>query len=409
MIFRKIIDLGVNGNLPFYQRREIRMINLFALIIMAGLIVGATSVFFLGGAYPALTEFCSALIAIAIIVLNAKNRYDVATFLFVVFINGLIFLINQQYDDSVQCYLYFFPVIFCIALIHNPDRSNQRTALFLLIVVCSFFSSKLLKIQVLKNTTVTAADNKVLLLYNAYLTVILTIFLVYLVVKLINRQNDELIQSLKKEQEGQLLISNSLKEKEVLLAEIQHRVKNNLAVISGLLNLQLSNAYGNEAKVLLLDAKNRVMSIAMVHDRLYKKQDLSKINLGQYLMELTDEVVGSHRLNSKIRIIKQIIDVDISITKAIPTGLIINEVLTNSLKHAFEHELEDPTIQLEMLMLNGRIWINIFDNGKGFGDLNVRKETSLGVSLIESLAHQIDADVIFTNKGGAFVELSFIH
>lgn len=407
MIFRKIIDSGIVAGLPFYRRREIRMVNLFALIILLGLLIGATSIFFLGGAYPLITECISFTVTMFIIVLNKKKAYDAATFLFVISINLVIFFINQQYDTSVQCYLYYFPVIFCVALIHDPGRSNIRTSLFLAIVLISFFCSKLLNIQSLKNTTVTEEDNKVLLIYNAYLTVILTVFLVYLVVRLINRQNNELIASLKRLRESQLLINSSLKEKEVLLAEVQHRVKNNLAVMSGLLNLQLNNAQGEEAKLLLHDAKNRIMSIAMVHERLYKNDDLSRINLGRYLMELTDEVVGSHRLYSEIHIVKQTIDLDVSITKAIPTGLIINEILTNSLKHAFDSSMVEPTIQLSMILQDDKVKINLSDNGKGFGDLKARHETSLGVSLIESLAQQIDAEVIFSSKGGASVELSY--
>lgn len=407
MIFRRIIDSGIVAGLPFYRRREVRMINLFALIIIAGLLVGATSMFFLGGAYPALAEVISATVTVMIIVLNFKKKYDAATYLFVISINLLIFFINQQYDVSVQCYLYYFPVIFCVALIHDPGRSNKRTALFFFIVVFSFMCSKLLRIEALRNTTVTAEDNKVLLIYNAYLTVILTIFLVYLVVKLINRQNNELILSLNKLRESQLLISNSLKEKEVLLAEIQHRVKNNLAVMSGLLSLQLNDAKGSEARVLLLDAKNRIMSIAMVHERLYQKGNLSQINLGQYLMELTDEVIGSHQLHSKIQLIKQTINLEVSITKAIPTGLIVNEILTNSLKHAFENGSIEPTISLKMILQDNTLKIHVADNGKGFGDLSSRNESSLGVSLIESLALQIDADVVFMNNDGAKVELSY--
>lgn len=407
MIFKKLINLGVNENLPFYDKREIRIINLFALITLLGLFVGITTLFFIEGAYPTLIVSFSFATSLLSILFNARSLHNAATYTFVISLNITIFIVSQQYIIDVANYLYFFPVVFCVALIHNPFKKNIRTFIFFSIILICFLLSLVIDIPALKLKGVTEHDNRVLLVYNAVLTISLTIILVVLVVRLINQQNNELLQSLNKEKESQALISNSLKEKEVLLAEIQHRVKNNLAVISGLLSLQLNNAQGEEARLLLLDAKNRVMSIAMAHERLYKKQDLSRINLGQYLQELTDEIIGSHNQDANIRVEKQTIDVDIPITKAVPTGLIINEVITNSLKHAFTKQVQKPAIALKMEQENNTIRITLCDNGSGFGDLKERKESSLGISLIESLASQIDADVRFLNREGACVELSY--
>lgn len=407
MLFRKLINLGVNDSLPFYDKREIRIVNLFALITLAGLLIGVTTLLFIGGTYPTPVVLFSTVASSLSLLLNARAMHNAATYIFVISINVTIFIISQQYVISVANYLYFFPVVFCVALIHNPLKKNVRTFIFFSIILLCFLLSLVLDIPGMKLEGITENDNRVLLVYNAVLTISLTIILVVLVVRLINQQNNELLQSLNKEKESQQLISNSLKEKEVLLAEIQHRVKNNLAVISGLLNLQLNNAQGEEARLLLLDAKNRVMSIAMAHERLYKKQDLSRINLGQYLQELTDEIIGSHNQDENIQVEKEMIDVDIPITKAVPTGLIINEVITNSLKHAFKEQARKPAIGLKMECENNTIRITLCDNGIGFGDLKARKDSSLGISLIESLANQIDADLSFTNRLGACVMLSY--
>jgi two-component sensor histidine kinase len=407
MIFRKIINLGLNESLPFYDKREIRIVNLFAMITLAGIFIGITTLFFIEGTYPTLVVSFSIITSLLSLFLNARFLQNAATYTFVISINVTIFLISQQYIISVGNYLFFFPVVFCVALVHNPFKTNIRTIMFFSITLLCFLLSLTLDIPGMKLEGVTENDNRVLLIYNAILTISLTILLVVLVVRLINQQNNELLQSLNKEKESQVLIGNSLKEKEVLLAEIQHRVKNNLAVISGLLNLQLNNAQGEEARVLLLDAKNRVMSIAMAHERLYKKQDLSRINLGQYLQELTDEIIGSHNQDAKIHVEKEMIDLDIPITKAVPTGLIINEVITNSLKHAFVGFTETPAIGLKMEQQGDIVRITLCDNGRGFGDLKERKESSLGISLIESLANQIDAEISFTNKVGACVVLSY--
>lgn len=407
MLFRKLINLGANDSLPFYDKREIRIVNLFALITLSGLFIGVTTLFFIEGSYPTPVVLFSTLASSLSLLFNARGMHNAATYVFVISINVTIFIISQQYVISVANYLYFFPVVFCVALVHNPFKKNIRTFIFFSIILLCFLLSLMLDIPAMKLKGVTENDNQVLLIYNAVLTISLTIILVVLVVRLINQQNNELIQSLNKEKESQLLIGSSLKEKEVLLAEIQHRVKNNLAVISGLLNLQLNNAQGEEARLLLLDAKNRVMSIAMAHERLYKKQDLSRINLGQYLQELTDEIIGSHKQDHSIHVSKETIDVDIPITKAVPTGLIVNEVITNSLKHAFTDHAHKPAIDLKMEQEHNVVRITLCDNGIGFGNLKERKESSLGISLIESLANQIDAEINFTNKAGACVVLSY--
>lgn len=408
MIFGNLINLGVKSEMEFYQKREARIVNLFALITLFGLLVGVSSVFFISGEYVISTVSFSTITSLAILFLNYKMYHNIATYLFVITINVTIFILNQQYIDSVGNYLYYFPVIFCVALIHNPVKSNTRTAIFFSIVLVSFLCSRLIDIPYLKNTTITEADNAALLGYNSVLAFFVTLILVFLVVRLINRQNNEALALLHKEQEAQKIITQSLKEKEILLAEIQHRVKNNLAIITGLLNLQTEKAPCDESRLLMIESRNRVMSIAMVHERLYKKDNLSKINLKLYLSELMQELVKSFPINSKqIEIVEELDKIELEITKAVPIGLIVNEALTNSLKHAFNNGQQNPKIKIKMQLIFDRIHIGIMDNGTGFADITTRHDTALGLSLIESLSDQIDAQVVFKNEDGACVSLVF--
>ncbi len=137
----------------------------------------------------------------------------------------------------------------------------------------------------------------------------------------------------------------------------------------------------------MIESRNRVMSIAMVHERLYKKDNLSKINLKQYLSELVQELIKSFPVHSKqIEIVEELEKIELEITKAVPIGLIVNEALTNSLKHAFDEENNKPTIKIKMQLIFDRIQICILDNGVGFADVNNRNDTALGLSLIESLS-----------------------
>jgi two-component sensor histidine kinase len=392
--------------MEFYQERETRIVNLFALITLLGIFIGITTMIFIDGAFPTLIVLFTTVASIAILILNAKKLYNSATYLFVISINFTIFILNQQYQLSVGNYLYYFPLIFCIALLHNPLKRNARPLIFFGIILLSFFASFVFRIEALRLKNITETDNKILLTYNGFLTVFLTLLLVYLVVKLINRQNNDAISLLKKEHEAQIKVSQSLKEKEVLLAEIQHRVKNNLAIIAGLLNLQTEKAPCEVSRQLMIDSKNRVMSIAMVHDRLYKKDNLSKINLKIYLSELVKELVKSFPIKAQqIKIEEELDKIEIEITKAVPIGLIINEALTNSLKHAFNDLDKGPIVKIKMQLIYDRVQICVLDNGNGFPKTENRKDTALGLSLIESLADQIDASVVFKNENGACVSL----
>jgi len=408
MILGNLINLGVKSEMEFYEKREARMVNLFAWIAFIGSVAGITTVFFINAKYPTFIATFSVFTALAVLLLNYKGYLNAATFTFVGTTCISIFVIVQQYEANVGNYLYYFPLIFCVALVHNPLKSNLRTFVLYAMIAISFLCAWILDIDSLKNTTVTARDNEILLVYNSILTFLITVIMVYLVVKLINRQNNEALGLLKKEQEAQKIIAQSLKEKETLLAEIQHRVKNNLAIITGLLNLQTEKAPCDESKQLMIESRNRVMSISMVHERLYSKENLSRINLQQYVSELVKELIKSFPVHiTQIKVIEDLEKIELELTKAVPVGLIINEALTNSLKHAFNHKPSNPTISIKMQLIYDRIHLSLKDNGSGFGNLSERKESSLGLSLIESLCDQIDAEVVFKNEGGACVSIIF--
>ena len=403
-----LLDIGIYDELEFYEKREVRIINLFTFITLAGLLVGITTVLFVNEHYPTPTVLFTLFSSIFTLFFNYKKLHNIGTFVFVISMNFSLFILNKQYNDSVGNYLYYFPVIFCIALVHNPSKQNARTLAFFGVTALSFVATQIFSFDSLKITTVTPEDEKILFIYNASLTVLITMILVFLVVKLINKQNNEVISLLDKEHVAQAKISQSLKEKETLLAEIQHRVKNNLAVITGLLNLQTEKAPCETSKNLMIESRNRVMSIAMVHERLYKKDNLAKIDFKQYLSELVHEVVSSFPTKQQIGIKDELDNAEIEITNAIPIGLILNEALTNSLKHAFQaDEISSPKIKIQMQTIYDRMQISLSDNGKGFDNLDHRKDSSLGISLIESLADQIDAKVAFRNENGATVSLVF--
>lgn len=377
-----------------------------ALVIVFGLLIGSTNIFFLGEAYPAIAESIIAICALFVIFLNSKQKYEAAAYAFVVVISATLVFVNQYYDLSTAAYLYYFPVIFCVALLHNPNKPTTRSAIFFSIILGGFLVTKLTNITALKGTTFTEEQNRLLFLYNIYFCIILTIVLVFAFIRFLNNQYNELAELLKKNRADQITISNSLKEKEILLAEIQHRVKNNLSVIIGLFNFQSDLTDNQETKTALLEAKNRVLSIAMVHDQLHAKDNFNKINLNTYISELIQELKRSHPVFSHTEINKNMENLSLDISKTIPIGLIVNEVVTNSFKHGFKDH-KKPSICLKLFTQNGLAKLVITDNGVGFPSLSNINRQSLGLSLIESLAEQIDGKASFNNKEGAQVMINF--
>jgi PAS domain S-box-containing protein len=183
-------------------------------------------------------------------------------------------------------------------------------------------------------------------------------------------------------------IKASLKEKEVMLKEIHHRVKNNMQIISSLINLQASGIKDKETEMMLKSSQNRIKSMAIIHERLYQSEDFTRVDLNEYVRSLTSHLLLTYGVDrKKVRFHTEIKDIFLDINRAVPCGLIINELLTNSLKHAFPngkkgnikiavHHLEDQKTELL-----------VSDNGVGIPeDMDVRKTDSLGMTLVKILS-----------------------
>jgi len=402
----KILHTGVYPDLDFYQKREVRILNLFSMVTISGLLAGATNIFFLGAKYPAAIEALMIALMVLVFVFNKQKKYQFAYYTFVISINATILFINKYYHPHTGSYLFYFPLIFCVALLHNPRKPIFHTVISLGIMLAGFLVAEFTDFYFQQAFEFTREQIIILFMYNIGFSVLITIVLVFMIIKQMNSQYGDLTELLDQSKRDQMTISGSLREKEVLLAEVQHRVKNNLAVIIGLLNFQNENAESEETRNALREAKNRVMSIAMVHNQLYRKDDLNKINLNTYLSDLITELLRSHPLFTTVPINKHMQDIDLGIIKTVPLGLVVNEVITNSFKHGFKDN-KNPSIDIQLIKLNNMVTLSISDNGVGFPPKESINKQSLGLTLIESLTDQIDGKVEFSNNNGAKVEITF--
>lgn len=193
----------------------------------------------------------------------------------------------------------------------------------------------------------------------------------------------------------------SLKEKEVLLKEIHHRVKNNLQIVSSLLKLQSGYIKDKEALALFKDSYNRVHSMALIHEKLYRTADLARIDVGDYIRTLLSNLFSSYGVSSiAIKLNLEIDKIFLDVDTAIPCGLIINELVSNSLKYAFPHATSgEITISFKSVN-NTHFALNVSDNGIGISsDIDIEELESLGLQLVLNLIEQLSGcfDLDVTN------------
>lgn len=215
------------------------------------------------------------------------------------------------------------------------------------------------------------------------------------------------VRDISEQKKNEQTIKASLKEKETLLAEIHHRVKNNLAIISGLLEMQTFNA--DEAIVNeLRESQSRIQSIAMVHEKLYQSDSFTDIPFGNYIDELFRFIANTYNVDeNSVKIEKDLDPVSLDVSQAIPCGLILNELITNAYKHAFT-ETENAVIAISLKKDGNRIILRVKDNGKGLpADFEIDQPASLGTTLIHTLVQQLNGDLEVSSENGACFSISF--
>jgi two-component sensor histidine kinase len=206
-------------------------------------------------------------------------------------------------------------------------------------------------------------------------------------------------------------LQTSIREKEVLLREIHHRVKNNLQIIDSLLYLQ-ARAIRDQVNAVAIDAftesRSRIKSMATIHDRLYRSRDISGVDFGEYLQALVPELLNFYESSDRIAVHIDSEPVYLPIDQAIPCGLIINELVTNALKHGFPAG-RTGTVNLGFHELPDGSWkLSVADDGAGMpGAWDLDNPASMGLRLVRDLVRQIDGQVLITSENGTCVSITF--
>jgi PAS domain S-box-containing protein len=220
---------------------------------------------------------------------------------------------------------------------------------------------------------------------------------------------DGIIQDVTARRKAEEKVKAALKEKEVLLAEVHHRVKNNLAIVHGLLQLEHDNRADEELKMILAGSQMRIKTMALIHETLYSSGDFVRIPYKGYLEELTQSILDSFLKDpERIQIDLDSEDVSLNINQAIPCGLIVNELVTNAIQHAFPGD-QSGTVRITLRETeDDRVLIVISDNGVGLDtEIDPENPSTLGLTLINSLVKQIDGELEFERDKGTVFKITF--
>jgi PAS domain S-box-containing protein len=219
----------------------------------------------------------------------------------------------------------------------------------------------------------------------------------------------EYVRDITERKKAEDRLQASLQEKEVLLREVHHRVKNNMQVISSLLNLQSRHIKDPNVLEMFRESQRRIRSMALIHERLYQSSDLSRIEFSQYLRNLATHIFHSCQVDaSRVHLKIEAEEVHLNVNTAIPCGLIVNELVSNALKHAFpEGRSGELDIVLHRVAGDGYI-LRVKDDGVGFPEgLDFRKTETLGMQIVNTLVSQIDASIDLGQEKGTQFTIHF--
>jgi len=243
----------------------------------------------------------------------------------------------------------------------------------------------------------------IVLLYNQYRNRQKANRMLHAYQKEITYKNDSL--QLMNDKQGKLLV-----EKEWLIKEIHHRVKNNLQVVMSLLNTQANYTDNEVAVSAIRDSQNRMQSITLIHQKLFQSDQVASIDIHAYIIDLMKFLCDTFHYNQRINFDFNIPSIPFDIVQAMPLGLIINEAMTNIIKYAFPNN-ENGTVKIILERLdNDFIQFTIADNGTGLpADFNLENSNTLGMTLMKGLSQQIDGEIAITSSNGVSVSIKFLY
>ncbi len=327
-----------------------------------------------------------------------KKEVSVKLIFFITCFEVVLHAYLGTYYLGSECNFIFFIFILPSVFLLNPKWKIWESSFFFSSIVLFY----LLNIFLFKDHEAIYKLNETLIFYTGTALILVVVFMIFLVVfyysKLVNT-NDKALREVNKE----LKIKNE--EKQLIIKEIHHRIKNNLQVVISLLRLQASKVKDEEVVDMFKNTQKRIFSMALLHENLLQEYDLELVNAHEHFKYLTENLINSYAVDKEIDLEIDIENIDLGMQTLTPLGLIINEVITNSLKHAF-NETRQGKISIAMKKLHDKKHeIQITDNGSGY--VNNGESKGIGTRLVSIFVKQLNGTLELLEHQGTAYKITF--
>lgn len=400
--------MGVRKKTNSRLNDHIRSVNFITLVWIPALLLVAVqslqSPFSNYGFIALITTFLMALILFS----NKHKNQTITTFTFLLTVNFNLLLINVILEFNYGTFLLLFPLFASITYLFPLPRYKLQLTLTLITMIIIHLTGFIIVYE-FPSLKLAIEPKLAFTILNYGFAFLLTFTIVIQYSLMQARQRKILDDTIKSNKTQHILLEETLKDKNILISEIHHRTKNNLAIVSSILNLQRSQIDDEQLDNILLDCSNRVHSIAAVHQKLYEKGDFSIVDFKEYIGGLVTDLQNTlFPKNKNITVSTDIESFDIKTDQAVSCALILNEVITNSIKYAFNEAESNNKIDIRASLISSQIVMMVHDNGPGF-DINKlhSHKGSLGMSLIEALTEQLEGSYEYRNIGGTTFTLTF--
>lgn len=379
-----------------WEKNLVRKVNFLSLIGSFNVVASLIVFNLIGFKFLNLHFFIVLGLAAIVLLLNYWSKFILSSYLF--FAIGIYLLgvatIYMQLESNVL--MYFFPLTLSIVQIYGRRESFKHLIVwcviyFLTISFLVILGSKYYPIQI------SSVQMHTLKIFNALFAFFCGLMQITVITWLNIRQEEQ--------------IRHVIEEKRLLLAELYHRVKNNLSIVTSLINIKKNNSNSQEVMDALEDCRGRVYSMALVHQQMYSGSKVGNLNMLDYLVELIRNV--EHAFGSDADVVLEVDsnELILPISKAVPIGLIMNELITNSYKHAMVLD-QKLVVTIHVSHIGNSLQIEVTDNGPGIKADRQNNNSTLGFELIRSLCEQIDASFIIgknaSEDSGATIQIKII-
>jgi len=402
----RVSRIGIREGYDDSLTKRITLTNQFSVIALTIFCFSGLNNLSLGDLFSGVLLEGFVLVCLFGLYMNSRHHHDFAIIFLFMTINLAVFYFNSYSGVLSGTYLYYFPLILAIAFVFDIRKDQKIIFLNLSFIILLILVNLLTRYELFRSHFVTDEKRYQMFVFNLLFSCLAVGFFIYLTIKNGLKESELYNQRIAEHEQAEKKIKDALAEKELLLSELHHRVKNNLAIISGLFSLKIGNDPPSEARNVLVESRNRVISMSLIHNRLYKNSNFADVNFEQYIAELISEINASYpSISGSVKVTTDIGDVVLNINTAVPCGLILNELLTNCYKHAFMGKSQG-TIHVSFQQENDICTLSVSDNGIGLASGYQEKE-SLGLSVIEALSEQLNGSFAYSSVEGTSFILKF--